>query len=81
VWLAAELHTSHELRDRAHALRATIDLATPGLADALKGHHDGYDYVYPPRPVPGSIVDLDLITERCDFSHFGHPKTGSFRPC
>jgi WD repeat and SOF domain-containing protein 1 len=68
VWLATEIHTPQELRDRAHALRVTIDPATPDLADALKGHHDGYDYIYPPRPVPGSIADLDLITERCDFS-------------
>jgi WD repeat and SOF domain-containing protein 1 len=66
-WQRSYIHPQ-ELRDRAHALRATIDPAIPDLADALKGHHDGYDYIYPPRPVPGSIADLDLITERCDFS-------------
>ena len=66
-WQRKYIHPQ-ELRDRAHAFRATLDPATPDLADALKGHHDGYDYIYPPRPVPGSIADLDLITERCDFS-------------
>ena len=66
-WQRKYIHPQ-ELRDRAHALRAAIDPATPDLADALKGHHDGYDYIYPPRPAPGSIADLDLITERCDFS-------------
>ena len=66
-WQRTYIH-SQELRDRAHALRAGVDPATPDLADALKGRHDGYDYIYPPRPVPGSIADLDLITERCDFS-------------
>ena len=68
-WQRKYIHPQ-ELRDRAHALRAAIDPTTPDLADVLKGHHDGYDYIYPPRPVPGSIADLDLITERCDFS--GH---------
>ncbi|KAF9015052.1 glycosyltransferase family 32 protein [Cyathus striatus] len=24
---------------------------------------------YPPRPVPGSIADLDIVMEHCDFSH------------
>lgn len=66
-WQRKYIHPQ-ELRDRAHAFRAAIDTETPDLADALKGHHDGYDYIYPPRPVPGSIADLDLITERCDFS-------------
>jgi len=23
---------------------------------------------YPPRPVPGSVADLDIIMENCDFS-------------
>jgi WD repeat and SOF domain-containing protein 1 len=23
---------------------------------------------YPPRPVPGSIADLDIVMEHCDFS-------------
>ena len=68
-WQRKYVHPQ-ELRDRAHALRAAIDPTIPDLADVLKGHHDGYDYTYPPRPVPGSIADLDLITERCDFS--GH---------
>lgn len=26
------------------------------------------DVAYPPRPVPGSIADLDVIMELCDFS-------------
>ena len=68
-WQRKYVHPQ-ELRDRAHALRAAIDPTIPDLADVLKGHHDGYEYIYPPRPVPGSIADLDLITERCDFS--GH---------
>lgn len=25
------------------------------------------DPAYPPRPVPGSIVDLDMILDKCDF--------------
>lgn len=25
------------------------------------------DPAYPPRPVPGSIIDLDLILDKCDF--------------
>jgi WD repeat and SOF domain-containing protein 1 len=24
--------------------------------------------VYPPRPVPGSVADLDMVMEHCDFS-------------
>jgi WD repeat and SOF domain-containing protein 1 len=66
-WRRKYIHPQ-ELRDHVHALRAGIDPATPDLADALNGYHDGYDYIYPPRPVPGSIADLDLVTERCDFS-------------
>ena len=23
---------------------------------------------YPPRPVPGSVIDLDIIMDNCDFS-------------
>lgn len=23
---------------------------------------------YPPRPIPGSIADLDIVMEHCDFS-------------
>ena len=26
------------------------------------------DVAYPPRPVPGSVADLDVIMEHCDFS-------------
>lgn len=26
------------------------------------------DVAYPPRPVPGSIADLDVVMEHCDFS-------------
>ena len=24
---------------------------------------------YPPRPVPGSVIDLDIVMDHCDFSH------------
>lgn len=24
---------------------------------------------YPPRPVPGSVADLDVVMDHCDFSH------------
>lgn len=24
---------------------------------------------YPPRPVPGSVADLDIVMDHCDFSH------------
>jgi len=27
------------------------------------------DVAYPPRPKPGSIADLDIIMEHCDFSN------------
>ncbi|KZP16845.1 hypothetical protein FIBSPDRAFT_831374 [Athelia psychrophila] len=27
-----------------------------------------HDVAYPPRPVPGSVADLDVIMEHCDFS-------------
>lgn len=26
------------------------------------------NFAYPPRPVPGSIADLDVVMEHCDFS-------------
>ena len=26
------------------------------------------DFGHPPRPIPGSIIDLDIIFENCDFS-------------
>ena len=32
---------------------------------------------YPPRPVPGAILDLDLVNERCDF---GTNKVNLTRP-
>jgi DDB1- and CUL4-associated factor 13 len=32
---------------------------------------------YPPRPVPGSIVDLDIVMEHCDFSEKKVSQTNS----
>lgn len=29
----------------------------------------GLNVAYPPRPVPGSVADLDIIMDHCDFSH------------
>ena len=26
------------------------------------------DVAYPPRPVPGSVADLDVVMQHCDFS-------------
>ena len=42
---------------RAGAARAYLDLQSRPP-----------DVAYPPRPVPGSVADLDIIMKHCDFS-------------
>lgn len=34
----------------------------------LENTNHSIDIAYPPRPIPGSIVDLDIILEQCNFS-------------
>ena len=34
----------------------------------LENTKQSVDIAYPPRPIPGSIVDLDVILEQCNFS-------------
>ena len=34
--------------------------------DIVRDHNN---VAYPPRPIPGSVADLDVIMDHCDFTH------------